>query len=202
LKRIVLPLTALVLLGGFGAIHHSADQPAVAVGSAHSADTGAPTPDDGLRELALQRASRSRTAPARTPAPRAAQPRAQRPSPVPVHRSSTTHHHRTAAGDSAQFGSASAWAHSPLAIRYANCESGDRGAADQSHYNGGYKGIHLHDQYAYTGKWQIGRSEWRGVGGAGAPWEASEAEQDYRAWLIWKARGWQPWAPSYSCAHR
>lgn len=95
---------------------------------------------------------------------------------------------------------ASEWADSALAIRYANCESGDRSLA-QSHYNGGERGVHLSDNANYRGKWQIGWGEWRGAGGSGDPADATETEQDYRAWLIWKARGWEPWYPSYSCAH-
>lgn len=37
----------------------------------------------------------------------------------------------------------------------------------------------------HRGKWQFSFGTWRGVGGSGDPADASEAEQDYRASLLW-----------------
>lgn len=87
--------------------------------------------------------------------------------------------------------SAEGWANSTDGIKVANCESGDRHSWD--HYNGN---PHLRDNSRYRGKWQMGFSEWRGTGGSGDPADASESEQDYRAHLLFLARGWQPWSCS------
>lgn len=85
-------------------------------------------------------------------------------------------------------GSAYAWAHSYFAVRVANCESGG-GASDHSRtYDGN---PHLHGTYA--GKWQFAWGTWASVGGSGDPANASESEQDYRAWRLWKRDGWSPW---------
>lgn len=45
----------------------------------------------------------------------------------------------------------------------------------------------------YRGKYQFDHSTWRSVGGSGDPAAASEREQDYRAELLYRARGPQPW---------
>jgi hypothetical protein len=45
----------------------------------------------------------------------------------------------------------------------------------------------------YAGAYQFDWSTWAGVGGTGNPAHASPAEQDYRAWRLWSARGFQPW---------
>lgn len=45
----------------------------------------------------------------------------------------------------------------------------------------------------YYGAYQFDLETWRSVGGTGLPSEASPAEQDYRAMLLYLSRGWQPW---------
>lgn len=45
----------------------------------------------------------------------------------------------------------------------------------------------------YRGKYQFDRGTWAAVGGSGDPAAASEAEQDYRAALLYSRRGSQPW---------
>jgi hypothetical protein len=45
----------------------------------------------------------------------------------------------------------------------------------------------------YYGAYQFNLGTWRGVGGTGLPSQASAVEQDYRARLLYRARGWSPW---------
>lgn len=91
---------------------------------------------------------------------------------------------------SSSAGGSRAWAHSRAGFRVSNCESGDRHARDvNTRYNGN---AHMRDGM-YRGKWQFLASTWRSVGGAGDPADASETEQDYRAWLLYKRDGWSPW---------
>lgn len=45
----------------------------------------------------------------------------------------------------------------------------------------------------YYGAYQFSLSTWRGVGGAGLPSEASPAEQDMRAQMLYDRRGCSPW---------
>jgi peptidoglycan hydrolase-like protein with peptidoglycan-binding domain len=45
----------------------------------------------------------------------------------------------------------------------------------------------------YYGAYQFDLSTWRSVGGSGYPHEASAAEQDYRALILYRNRGWGPW---------
>jgi len=45
----------------------------------------------------------------------------------------------------------------------------------------------------YRGAYQFDFATWRGVGGSGDPAAASPAEQDYRALLLLRMRGTQPW---------
>lgn len=91
------------------------------------------------------------------------------------------------------------WATSVRGNKIANCESADLmhwPYSDGSRYLGGERGVHLHDQATYTGKWQIGPNEWRDWGGlkfASAPYLATEAEQDIVANNGYAARGEQPW---------
>ncbi len=86
--------------------------------------------------------------------------------------------------------SAEAWAHSSFAVRVANCESGG-GPSDTSRtYDGN---PHLSDPNGHYGKWQFSLQTWQGVGGSGNPAEATEPEQDYRAWLLWQRDGWGQW---------
>lgn len=61
----------------------------------------------------------------------------------------------------------------------ATCESGD----DPTAVNGS----------GYYGKYQFDLGTWASVGGAGNPAEASEAEQDYRASLLYSRAGSSPW---------
>jgi hypothetical protein len=62
----------------------------------------------------------------------------------------------------------------------AACESGgDPGAVDASG--------------TYFGKYQFDAGTWASVGGGGSPADASEAEQDYRASLLYSRAGSSPW---------
>ena len=45
----------------------------------------------------------------------------------------------------------------------------------------------------YYGKYQFDMGTWASVGGTGNPAEASEAEQDYRAALLYSRAGSSPW---------
>jgi hypothetical protein len=45
----------------------------------------------------------------------------------------------------------------------------------------------------YFGKYQFSRATWRSVGGVGNPAQASEAEQDRRAAILYERRGSAPW---------
>ena len=46
---------------------------------------------------------------------------------------------------------------------------------------------------AYRGKYQFDRGTWASVGGSGDPAAAPEAEQDYRAALLYQRAGSSPW---------
>jgi peptidoglycan hydrolase-like protein with peptidoglycan-binding domain len=46
---------------------------------------------------------------------------------------------------------------------------------------------------AHYGAYQFDLSTWRSVGGQGYPNRASKAEQDARALILYRQRGWQPW---------
>lgn len=46
---------------------------------------------------------------------------------------------------------------------------------------------------SYRGKYQFDYGTWESVGGSGDPAEASEAEQDYRAALLYARSGSSPW---------
>ncbi len=46
---------------------------------------------------------------------------------------------------------------------------------------------------AHYGAYQFDLSTWRSVGGHGYPNRASKAEQDARALILYRERGWQPW---------
>jgi peptidoglycan hydrolase-like protein with peptidoglycan-binding domain len=45
----------------------------------------------------------------------------------------------------------------------------------------------------HYGAYQFDLSTWRSVGGTGYPNKASKAEQDARALILYRERGWQPW---------
>jgi len=45
----------------------------------------------------------------------------------------------------------------------------------------------------HYGAYQFDLSTWRSVGGSGYPNSASPAEQDARALILYRERGWQPW---------
>jgi hypothetical protein len=45
----------------------------------------------------------------------------------------------------------------------------------------------------YYGAYQFNIGTWRAYGGTGLPHQASPAEQDHRARLLYQARGWSPW---------
>jgi peptidoglycan hydrolase-like protein with peptidoglycan-binding domain len=59
------------------------------------------------------------------------------------------------------------------------CESGDNYSTDTGN--------------AHYGAYQFDLSTWRSVGGSGNPAKASKAEQDARALILYRERGWQPW---------
>lgn len=64
--------------------------------------------------------------------------------------------------------------------RIAQCESGGNPRAVSS--NG-----------RYFGKYQFSKATWRSVGGTGNPAQASEAEQDRRALILYRRAGSSPW---------
>lgn len=45
----------------------------------------------------------------------------------------------------------------------------------------------------FYGAYQFLLSTWQSVGGEGYPHQASEEEQNYRAWVLWQRSGWAPW---------
>ena len=45
----------------------------------------------------------------------------------------------------------------------------------------------------HYGAYQFDLATWRSVGGQGLPSNASPAEQDARALILYRERGWQPW---------
>jgi peptidoglycan hydrolase-like protein with peptidoglycan-binding domain len=45
----------------------------------------------------------------------------------------------------------------------------------------------------HYGAYQFDLPTWRSVGGRGYPQQASKAEQDARALILYRERGWQPW---------
>ena len=45
----------------------------------------------------------------------------------------------------------------------------------------------------YYGAYQFDLPTWQSVGGTGYPHQASPAEQDARALMLYRKRGWQPW---------
>jgi resuscitation-promoting factor RpfA len=59
------------------------------------------------------------------------------------------------------------------------CESGDNYAINTGN--------------AHFGAYQFDLATWRSVGGTGYPYRASKAEQDARALILYRMRGWQPW---------
>jgi hypothetical protein len=73
----------------------------------------------------------------------------------------------------------SAWA------RLRRCESGNR--------------YYLNTGNGYYGAYQFNLRTWRAVGGRGYPHRAAPVEQDRRARVLYRERGWRPWA---GCARR
>ena len=45
----------------------------------------------------------------------------------------------------------------------------------------------------YYGAYQFDQATWNSVGGSGRPDQAAPAEQDYRALILYRNRGWGPW---------
>ena len=45
----------------------------------------------------------------------------------------------------------------------------------------------------YYGAYQFDLPTWRSVGGSVLPSDAAPAEQDYRALILYRNRGWSPW---------
>jgi peptidoglycan hydrolase-like protein with peptidoglycan-binding domain len=64
-------------------------------------------------------------------------------------------------------------------LRLRTCESGNNYSINTGN-----------DHY---GAYQFDVSTWRSVGGTGYPYKASPAEQDARALILYRMRGWQPW---------
>ena len=56
--------------------------------------------------------------------------------------------------------------------------------------SGRYDVVATHQHY---GAYQFDLPTWRSVGGTGYPNKASRAEQDARALILYRQRGWQPW---------
>lgn len=85
-----------------------------------------------------------------------------------------------------------AWAHQPLSIAVANCESGPGPhGAWQARYIGN---AHLMDPNGHYGKWQFSPSTATSVGAPGADIaRLSEERQDFYGWTLWKRDGWGPW---------
>ncbi|MCW2542252.1 MAG: Transglycosylase domain protein, partial [Frankiales bacterium] len=77
------------------------------------------------------------------------------------------------AGTASADPSANSW------LRLRQCESGNNYAINTGN-----------DHY---GAYQFDLSTWRSVGGSGYPNNASAAEQDARALILYRQRGWQPW---------
>ncbi len=140
------------------------------------------------RAAAVQSATRAATRQALVTPPAAKttapSPTPTRPPTAPPSASSSS------ASASVSNSSATAWAHSPFAVRVANCESGGGPSDTSSTYDGN---PHLRAANGHYGKWQFALGTWWGVGGTGNPADASESEQDYRAWLLWQRDGWSPW---------
>lgn len=57
-------------------------------------------------------------------------------------------------------------------------------------YNGN---PHLRDANGHYGKWQFAPATWRSVGGTGSAADASESEQDARAYALYRRDGWGQW---------
>lgn len=111
----------------------------------------------------------------------------------PVHLAARSHSTRVHTVHTHVFASSSsseAWANEPFSIRVANCESGGGPSDHHTYYDGD---AHLRDPNGHDGKWQFAPTTWYSVGGTGNPADASEAEQDYRAWVLWKRDGWGQW---------
>ena len=51
----------------------------------------------------------------------------------------------------------------------------------------------IHTGNGHYGAYQFDLATWRSVGGKGYPYRASKAEQDARALILYRERGWQPW---------
>lgn len=49
----------------------------------------------------------------------------------------------------------------------------------------------------YYGAYQFDLATWKSVGGTGYPNQASKTEQDKRALILYRERGWQPWTCAY-----
>lgn len=78
------------------------------------------------------------------------------------------------------------WANEPFSIAVANCESGGSGPT----YTGNPHVVAANGHY---GKWQFAPATYASIGGVGNAAYASEAEQDYRAYLLWRSYGWGQW---------
>jgi hypothetical protein len=59
--------------------------------------------------------------------------------------------------------------------------------------------VHERRNASSRGKWQFQRGTWASVGGTGDPADATEREQDYRAYRLWQREGWAPWTRYDGC---
>jgi resuscitation-promoting factor RpfA len=64
-------------------------------------------------------------------------------------------------------------------LRLRKCESGDD--------------YQINSGNGYYGAYQFSLSTWKSVGGKGFPSDASPGEQDARALILYRERGWEPW---------
>jgi LysM repeat protein len=80
---------------------------------------------------------------------------------------------------------------SPVAARVTAAPSGDLFARIRARESGGNYAENTGN--GYYGAYQFSLGTWQGVGGTGNPANASPAEQDARAQMLYAARGCSPW---------
>jgi hypothetical protein len=68
----------------------------------------------------------------------------------------------------------------------------------ESGTSGGYSAVSRNGKH--YGAYQFSRGTWASVGGTGDPTDAPSAEQDARAWELYKRAGLKPWPPARNCA--
>lgn len=78
----------------------------------------------------------------------------------------------------------------PVLVAAADPPAQDWSALRGCESSGRYDVVATNGHY---GAYQFDLPTWRSVGGTGFPSTASPAEQDYRALILYRERGWQPW---------